>query len=191
MINLSITIEPTTLDSGEQKDYMDDILYPNPESYFHMNSSISLNYFFNDNIGIDTTYSLLRNTRADNDAIENSLMIYNHQTIDLGVIFRFIKYSYSDKYYSFYLAGGALYSILNYDKEFNEFFDAEISNNELSDISSEWGWYGKVGVHYNINRYFLLGMSLKMSFLNNYIQETNSNFDGFYIGWPVYIGFSI
>lgn len=172
--------------SGEQRDKVDGEFDPVPETYFSTTCNINLNYFIFNYLGIDATYSLYRITKAEHKRVKESLKLYNHKTLDVGLILRYIKYDYARKYYSFYIAGGATYSDITFENDFKELIGFE-----PAEISPEWGWYGKAGVRYNFNEFIFVGISIKYSFLNNYIDTTKSNFDGYYLGVPFYIGLSL
>lgn len=187
--NVSLSIEPSKLLSGEQRDTIDTMITPKPSDYFSSISNVNINYYILTNFGIDLSYSLYRQTRAESDLIIDSLNLFNHQTIDFGFIYRYIKYDYARKYYSVYISTGVTYSMITYDKEFEDIFND--LTYDLYKIIPGWGGYINLGVRYNFNQFMYVGASVKLNYLNNSIDVSGLNFDGFYTGIPLCIGISI
>ncbi|MCK5199215.1 MAG: outer membrane beta-barrel protein [Spirochaetales bacterium] len=185
-VEISFNFTPGSLINGNQKDTMDDMLIPTPDSYTSTNYGVNAQLFiFPKNLGIEGTYNFLGTTRAKSNKA-GDLEVYDHQIIEIGTIFRYLLKFEGNSYYSFLLSGGATYSILEYSNEFKDLL-SEIS---LYDLTSEWGWYAKIGARYHYNRYFFIGASIQYTFLNNNITVSDKNLDGGYLNIPLQIGIS-
>lgn len=185
-VEASFNFTPGFLLNGNQRNLMDNVLNPTPDSYTSMTYGLNAQFFIlPNNFGIEGTYNFLGTTSATSAKL-NDLKVYDYQIIQIGPIYRYFLNFGESRYHSFQLSGGAAYSILDYSKEFKDL----LSGISLSEVASGWGWYAKIGAKYHYNRSFFIGASVQYILFNNNITVSGKKFDGGYLNFPLQIGIS-
>jgi hypothetical protein len=176
--------------SGGQRDFPDSYLAPTPDSYGASMPFIGLRVFFFEQAGIEAFCGIGGEARASSSQVSSSLALYNLNTVNGGLIFRY-NFSPRPSGWLAILAGGGVsyqspsmiardFQMLGWD-----------NGDSIGTSGSDLGWYTKVGFAYYFGTHFFVDLTTYYIYSNVKSDPPMTKFDGSYLLFAFGIGFAI